>query len=155
MAPLKITVDNKVTVLTWLRNQLNKDSDIFLDNNVAKRELSKFFILKRKGSKKDVYLPDLEISPTDTERFVNLCLNPNARKKLSVTLRVTASRLGTSTLQVKIDGANKRKLEYLVKKTGLTNVEVINRLIDMSRIWTDSEGNQLDLSRELTRRQPS
>jgi len=139
MTTFKIEVDNKITVLTWLRNQLNKDADIFLDLAVAKRELNKFFILKRKGVKEPVYLPYDEISPSDTEHFVNFCLNEGARKKLNVTLRVSASRLGTSTLQVKIEESNRVKLDYLVKKTGLTKVEVINRLIDLSNLWDDAE----------------
>lgn len=136
-----ITMENKNVVLNWLRNQINKNADIFIDSGAAKADLDKFFVLKRKGGKKDIYLTNDDISVAKTEEFINKFLNPAASKKLGITLRVSSSRLGVSVLQVKIEYANKRKLDYLVKESGLTKVEVVNKLIDLATIWNESDGS--------------
>jgi len=129
---IKIKPEEKNTALNWIRNQTNKKSNIFVNDEIGKDELAKLISLKKKSVKKIIELSNDEISPIETENFINRCLSETALKKLSTTLRVAASRIGTITLQVKIEASNKDKLEYLAVKTGMKKTDIINKLIELA-----------------------
>lgn len=125
-------VSEKNTALKWLRNRQSKNENIFLNKEIGEAELEELFSFKKRGVKKRIEFSNDEISPADTQRFINKCLSESALKKLRTTMRVAASRLGTTTLQVKVDATNKDKLDYLALKTGMKKTDIINKLIELA-----------------------
>jgi hypothetical protein len=107
--------------LKWLENQITKISNdgakTFSNVNAAERAYNKM----RKDS--------LIVSNDDIEHFTSVYLSETGLRKLVTTLRVYRKRNNAEILQVEITKNNKAQLNYLVKITGKTKVEIINQLI--------------------------
>lgn len=107
--------------LKWLDNQIakiaNDGSKSFSNADVAERSYNKMM----KGS--------LIVSDDDIEHFVSVHLSEVGIRKLVTTLRVYRKRNNAEKLQVEIDINTKRELDYLVKISGKTKVEIIKKLI--------------------------
>jgi len=108
--------------LNWLENQIakiaNDGAKSFSNANVAERAYNKM----RENS--------LITSNDDIEHFVSVYLSETGLRKLVTTLRVYRKRNNAAILQVEISQSNKHLLNYLVKISGKTKVEIINQLID-------------------------
>ena len=108
--------------LKWLKNQIakiaNEGKEAFKNPNVAERAFQK---LEKNN---------LIISDPDIEHFIGTYLSEAGTKKLVTTLRVYLKRNNTERLQVEITHSNKTKLDKLVKMSGMTKIEIINKLIE-------------------------
>lgn len=106
--------------LTWLNNQIvkiaNTDEKCFLNIDSAQRAYKKM-------------QENLIIGDSDIEHFMSVHLSEVGIKKLATTLRVHKARNGSNRLQVEITSSNKAKLDKLVKVSGKTKKEIINRLL--------------------------
>jgi len=107
--------------LKWLDNQIakiaNDGAKSFTNANAAERAYNKM----RKDS--------LIVSNDDIENFISVYLSGTGLSKLVTTLRVYRKRNNAEILQVEITKNNKAQLNYLVKISGKTKVEIINQLI--------------------------
>ncbi|MGB5444031.1 MAG: hypothetical protein WBM99_00880 [Psychromonas sp.] len=107
--------------LNWLDNQIakiaNDGSKSFSNPDAAERSYNKMM--------KD----SLIVSDDDIEHFVSVHLSKIGIRKLVTTLRVYKKRNNAEILQVEININTKRELDYLVKISGKTKVEIIRQLI--------------------------
>jgi len=112
--------------LTWLDNQVlkihNGSDKSFKD---TKKALDSYKLLKNS------LIPSNEM----IEDFMIDHLSESGTKKLLTTLRVYVKRNSSIRLQVELTSINKYKLDNLSDETGLSKIEIINRLI--SRIHID------------------
>lgn len=111
--------DNHLIQLNWIKNQITKGNEgkIFLN---PKKAVEAFEILDR----------DLVLNPDSVEKFVSRFLSEKGMNSLLNTLRVANSRSKVEVqLQVRLERAASQKLNSLVKSSGLTKVEVINKMI--------------------------
>lgn len=127
--------------LNWLTNQIakiaNDGAKSFFNPGVAERAYNKMW----KNS--------LIVSNDDIEHFVSTYLSETGLRKLVTTLRVYRKRNNAEMLQVEISQGNKRQLNYLVKISGKTKVEIINQLIadaDLSEFKKAEEQLDIELS---------
>jgi hypothetical protein len=125
----------------WLDNQIakitNEGAKTFTNANAAERAYNKM----RKDS--------LIVSDDDIEHFVSVHLSEVGIRKLVTTLRVYRKRNSAEILQVEITKNNKAQLNYLVKMTGKTKVEIINQLIanaDLHEFQKEEEQFNIELS---------
>ena len=105
----------------WLDNQITKiandGSKSFSNPDVAERAYNQMM------------RDSLIVSDDDIEHFVSVYLSEVGIRKLVTTLRVYRKRNNAETLQVEININTKRELDYLVKISGKTKVEIIKQLI--------------------------
>jgi len=117
----KAFLTNYKAQLNWLRNQIKKENDdgIFLNKKNASLD---FVSLKNK--------PEQE---GRIRSFVENHLTEKGRKRLLNTIRVASNRANRAKeegfLQVPLTAKSKDKLEVLLKLSGFTKVELINKLI--------------------------
>ena len=120
----KIFTTNHNAQIKWLDGQIAKNNgSIFLNSVKAEAAWRK---LKR----------DLIIDEQALEKFVSRYLSETGIKKLHITLRVAETRAKTKTfrLQCQIEYSANRKLESMIRKTGLSKGELISQLIDQSEV---------------------
>lgn len=121
--------------LSWMDGQIKKnDTSIFLNASLA---IKAYDALKS------------ELVPTEEaiEKFMFRYLSESGKKKLITTLRVADTRRKNSCLsrlQVNLEPKNNRKLDKLVKKTGLSKTELINMMID-GATWIQKKEEQLKI----------
>ncbi len=104
----------------WITNQINKGNatGIFLNADKAVSEFN--LLIEEYGHLGGLIL----------ERFVTRYLSDAGLKKLLITLRVTKTRLQVSrNLQVPLSYEADKKLHFLLQKTGLTQIELIDKII--------------------------
>lgn len=105
----------------WLDNQIakiaNDGSKSFSNPDVAERAYNKMM--------RDTLI----VSDEEIEHFVSVYLSEVGLRKLVTTLRVYRKRNNSEILQAEININTKRELDYLVKISGKTKVEIIKQLI--------------------------
>lgn len=123
--------NNHAIQLTWIGNQIVKgNNDIFVN---PKKGLESFEVLNE----------DLHIRNEDVEKFVARYLSDAGKKRLLTTLRVAESRSKASaTLQVRLEHEAIAKLNYLVLKSGMKKVDLVNKLIMNAELSDYQKGEE-------------
>lgn len=136
--------ENYEIVYNWLENQIRsgKSKTIFLNEKPAVRSFYKL----------NLNLAVLDQDESDLDHFISVHLNKSGIVKLKTTVRISKKRTveksgSCKLLQCTLYGSESEKLDKLVKLSGLTKIDIINRLIrsaDMSDFARSTE-EQLNL----------
>lgn len=121
--------------IAWLDGQIKKNNtSIFLNAPLAIKAY-------------DAFSAELLPSDQEIEKFIFRYLSEQGKRKLITTLRVADTRRKNSCLsrlQVNLEPKNNRKLDKLVKKSGLSKTELINMMID-GATWVQKKEEQLKI----------
>lgn len=111
---------------------------LWLDGQIRKNN-TRIFVNPKKAIEfyEGLQSNSLIIEHADIEKFMARFLSDSGKKKLITTLRVAETRAKSgATVQVRLKTKNKDKLDYLVSKTGMKKVDIINKLIEMADLTT-------------------
>ena len=136
--------ENYEVVFKWLENQIRsgKSETIFLNSKSAERAFKKL----------NQNLAILDEDKSELDHFLSVHLNKPGTVKLKTTVRIFKKReaekaTSSQMLQCTLYAQSTAKLDELVKMSGKTKMEIINRLIisaDLSEFAISTE-EQLDL----------
>jgi len=140
--------------INWIIKQIeNCKDDSFNDFELARSNLDQITMirLEKKQPKKQLQR-NLQLAERNLHGFRNLFLSESGFSKLNTTLKVARKRLldkeaGFSKLDVTVSPDVLKKLNALVKDTGLTKTALIEELILNydPRLRTEYEEDQLEL----------